>query len=244
MDINKYILNQIKQEENLISLSKHQSKKSYDHQDIKQPKSILNNVLLNKINDGIQNQKRLTNHYKSIATGRPIIQEDDNIRLINSNVSLDTNLENQFYYLMSKYIKDQTQLTDLYNNITPNMLAELVHNFAMYEPEIRKFRGQYIDNKVFADKIRNMLLKNVNLKYPAAIPLNNAMDASNQPDVAAQEAFEAKNNKANEKHSLSDAPLGKLEFIIGAFGKSKEECSKYYELWDEVVEFLTTNFLK
>jgi len=36
----------------------------------------------------------------------------------------------------------------------------------MYEPEIRRFKGQYTDSNLFFDKIRNMLLKNVNLKYP------------------------------------------------------------------------------
>ena len=67
------------------------------------------------------------------------------------------------------------------------MVAELVHNFGYYEQQIRKYRGQYIDDKVFADKLRNMLLKNVNLKYPATISLNSAMDASNEPAITQQE---------------------------------------------------------
>jgi len=93
---------------------------------------------------------------------------------------------------MSKYVKDQTTLTTLLNNLPPNMLAELVHNFGYYESEIRKYKGQYIDDKVFTDKLRNMLLKNVNLKYPATISLNSAMDASNDPTTIQQEIVLAK----------------------------------------------------
>ena len=94
---------------------------------------------------------------------------------------------------MSKYIRDPTTLINLSNSITPNMLAELVHNFGYYESEIRKYRGQYIDDKVFADKLKNMLLKNVNLKYPATIPVNNAMDLSNDAAKTQQEIVLAKN---------------------------------------------------
>jgi hypothetical protein len=99
---------------------------------------------------------------------------------------------------MSKYVKDQTTLTNLLNNLTPNMLAELVHNFSYYEQQIRQYRGQYINDKLFLDKLRNMLLKNVNLKYPATISLNSAMDASNDPAIEIQKAFEANNQAVNE----------------------------------------------
>jgi hypothetical protein len=143
---------------------------------------------------------------------------------------------------MSKYVKDQTTITNLLNNLTPNMLAELVHNFSYYEQQIRQYRGQYVNDKLFLDKLRNMLLKNVNLKYPSTISLNSAMDASKEPAIEMQKAFEAKNKKVNEKHSQSDPPLAKLEFIIGAFGKSADECSKNYELWDVVFEAITRFF--
>jgi hypothetical protein len=36
--------------------------------------------------------------------------------------------------------------------------------------------------------------------------------------------------------------LAKLEFIIGALGKSADECSKHYELWDVVYDFLKPIF--
>ena len=152
MDINKYILNQIKTYESLMKLIEEpEQKQTKPVKNIAYDKRQVNTYLLDKIDDDIKNQKRLTNYYKSVATGIPIVQEDDNIRLINSNISLDTNLENQFNSLMSKYIKDQTTLTNLTNSITPNMIAELVHNFGYYESEIRKFRGQYIDDKVFIE---------------------------------------------------------------------------------------------
>ena len=38
-----------------------------------------------------------------------------------------------------------------------------------------------------------MLLKNVNLKYPATRNLISAMDMSNEPEIEIQKAFEAKN---------------------------------------------------
>ena len=128
MDINKYILGQIKIDEQLMKLVEQQEKqptKVIMHES----KQKTNSFLLDKINENIKNEKRLTNHYKSVATGKIFVEEDDNIRLISSNQSLDTNLENQFNFLMSKYVKDQSQLTNLLNNLTPNMLAELVHNF-------------------------------------------------------------------------------------------------------------------
>ena len=198
MDINKYILGQIKIDEQLMKLVEKQEKqptKVIMHESKPKP----NSFLLDKINENIKNEKRLTNHYKSVATGKIFVEEDENIRLISSNQSLDTNLENQFNFLMSKYVKDQSQLTNLLNNLTPNMLAELVHNFQYYEPQIRQFKGQYIDDKVFTDKLRNMLLKNVNLKYPATISLNSAMDANpNEPDIEMQKAFEAKNQAVDK----------------------------------------------
>ena len=241
MDINKYILSQIKIDEKLLKLVEQQEKqptKVIKYESKQKP----NNFLLDKINENIKNEKRLTAHYKSIATGLPVVQEDDNIRLISSYQELNINLENQFYFLMSKYVKDQSQLTDIKANLTPEMISEIVHNWAMYEQQIRQYRGQYVNNLVFADKLRNLLLKNVNLKYPATISLNNAMDASKDPAKKQQEIILQKNNKVNEKHSQSDAPLAKLEFIIGALEKSTDECSKQYELWDVVFESLTEFF--
>ena len=241
MDINKYILGQIKIDEKLMKMVDIQEN-TPTKVIKKDPKQQPNSFLLNKINEDIKNQSRLNNHYKSIATGKPVIDEDDNIRLINSNQSLDSNLENQFNFLMSKYVKDQTTLTTLLNNLPPNMLAELVHNFGYYESEIRKYKGQYIDDKVFTDKLRNMLLKNVNLKYPATTSLNSVMDSSNEPDIVMQKAFEAKNKNVNQQYSTSDPLFGKLDFIMKALGKDDEDCSEKYELWDVVIEYFIGNF--
>ena len=180
MDINKYIRSQIQIDEKLLKLVEQQEKrptKVIKYESKQKP----NNFLLDKINENIKNEKRLTNHYKSVATGKIFVEPDDNIRLITSNESLDTNLENQFNFLMSKYVKDQTTLTTLRTGLTTNMVAELVHNWPMYEQQIRQYRGQYVNDKLFLDKLINMLLKNVNQKYPATIPLNSAMDSSNDP---------------------------------------------------------------
>ena len=189
MDINKYIPSQIKIDEKLLKLVEQQQEKHPAKVIKYESKQKPNSFLLDLINENIKNEKRLTAHYKSIATGLPVVQEDDNIRLISSNQELNINLENQFNFLMSKYVKDQSQLTMLFKGLTPEMLTELVHNFGYYEPQIRQYRGQYVNDKLFLDKLTNMLLKNVNLKYPATIGLNSAMDASNDPAKKQQEIF-------------------------------------------------------
>jgi methyl coenzyme M reductase subunit D len=140
MDINKYILSQIKIDEKLLKLVEQQQEKQPTKVIKYESKQKPNSFLLDLINENIRNEKRLTNHYKSVATGKIIVEEDDNIRLITSNESLDINLENQFNFLMSKYVKDQTTLTTLRTGLLPNMLAELVHNFSYYEPQIRQYR--------------------------------------------------------------------------------------------------------
>ena len=242
MDINKYILGQIKIDEKLMKMVDIQEN-TPTKVIKKDPKQQPNSFLLNKINEDIKNQSRLNNHYKSIATGKPVIDEDDNIRLINSNQSLDSNLENQFNFLMSKYVKDQTTLTTLLNNLPPNMLAELVHNFGYYESEIRKYKGQYIDDKVFTDKLRNMLLKNVNLKYPATTSLNSAMDSSNDPDIVMQKAFEAKNRAVEEPIADTDKTISNngqmIDTIIQYIGKTSPICSKIFELSNIVIELVS-----
>ena len=87
MDINKYILGQIKIDEKLMKMVDIQEN-TPTKVIKKDPKQQSNSFLLDKINEDIKNQSRLTNHYKSIATGKPVINEDDNIRLINSNQSV------------------------------------------------------------------------------------------------------------------------------------------------------------
>ena len=63
-----------------------------------------------------------------------IVEEDDNIGLVTNNINLDSSLENQFNFLMSKYIRDSTTLTDIQANLTPEMISGIVHDWAMYEP--------------------------------------------------------------------------------------------------------------
>jgi len=242
MDINKYILSQIKIDEKLLKLVEQQQEKQPTKVMKHESKQKPNSFLLDLINENIRNEKRLTAHYKSIATGKPYVEPDDNIRLISSNESLDTNLENQFNFLMSKYVKDQTSITNLLNNLTPNMLGELVHNFSYYEQQIRQYRGQYVNDKLFLDKLRNMLLKNVNLKYPATIALNSTMDASKEPDIEMQKAFEAKNQAVNEPISEVETNttnnLQMIENMISWIGTNQTSCSAKFELSAVVTELL------
>ena len=240
MDIKKYLLDQIKTYESLMrDLEEEPKQKESDKPKI-QYKQKPNSFLLDKINADIKNQKRLTNYYKSIKNGTPFVEEDDNIRLVNNNNNLDSSLENQFNFLMSKYVKDQTTLTNIQNNLTPEMLSELIHNWALYEPEIRRFKGQYVDSNLFLDKIRNMLLKNVNLKYPQTRNLNSVIDASREPDIEMQKAFEAKNRAVDEQITEEEqnqtSALQQLSFIKNWIGTSNEFCNKEFELKSEVID--------
>ena len=240
IDINKYLKNQIKKDEEIIRLSGKQAKIISKSEIGNKPtfKPTINKVLLDKVNADIKNQKILSNHYKSLASGgAPIVEEDENIRLINNDINLDSSLENQFNFLLSKYIKDPTTLTNLQNNLTPEMISELVHNWASYEPDIKKYKGQYIDNKLFIDMIQNMLLKNVNLKYPSTRNLNSMMNASNDPALIQQQAIEQKNKNVLNKKVLQDAPLAKLDFVISVIGESEQDYNKHYELWDALLTF-------
>ena len=122
------------------------------------------------------------------------------------------------------------------------MLAELVHNFGYYESEIRNYKGQYIDDKVFTDKLRNMLLKNVNLKYPATISLNSAMDTSNDPLIEMQKAIEAKNRAVEGPIADTDKTISNneqmIDTIIHYIGGTSPICSKIFELSSNVIELL------
>ena len=247
MDIKKYLLDQIKTYESLMrDLEEEPKQKESDKPKI-QYKQKPNSFLLDKINADIKNQKRLTNYYKSIKTGTPFVEEDDNIRLVNNNNNLDSSLENQFNFLMSKYVKDQTTLTNIQNNLTPEMLSELIHNWALYEPEIRRFKGQYVDSNLFLDKVRNMLLKNVNLKYPQTRNLNSVIDASREPEIEMQEAFIAKNRAADEPISKTEKNatdlLQQIAKIKEWIGETKSLCDEKFELGSVVINKFNEIFL-
>ena len=248
MDIKKYLLDQIKTYESLMRDLEEEPKQKESDKPKKQYKQKPNSFLLDKINADIKNQKRLTNYYKSIKTGTPFVEEDDNIRLVNNNNNLDSSLENQFNFLMSKYVKDQTTLTNIQNNLTPEMLSELIHNWALYEPEIRRFKGQYVDSNLFLDKIRNMLLKNVNLKYPQTRNLNSLIDKSNEPDIEMQKAFEAKNRAVDEQITEEEqnqtSALQQLSLIKNYIGTTNEICNKDFELKSEVIDKFNLIFNK
>ena len=121
------------------------------------------------------------------------------------------------------------------------MISEIVHNWVMYEPEIKKYKSQYVDKNIFIDKLRNMLLKNVNLKYPTTRNLNSAMDMSIEPEIEMQKAFEAKNRAVDEPITETDITttynLQKTENIIKWIG-NKEDCNKSFELFTIVQEQL------
>jgi hypothetical protein len=70
-----------------------------------------------------------------------------------------------------------------------------------------------------------MLLKNVNLKYPQTRNLNSAIDASREPDIEMQKAFESKVRAVDKPISEDDINktnnLQDIEKIIDWIGKNK-----------------------
>ena len=70
MDINKYIQSQIKIDEQLMKLVEQQQDKQPTKVIKYESKQKPNSFLLDLINENIKNEKRLTNHYKSVATGK------------------------------------------------------------------------------------------------------------------------------------------------------------------------------
>jgi hypothetical protein len=173
------------------------------------------------VNEQIQIDKKLSDYYKSLADrGIPTLQEDDNIRLLAGNsTNLDTNLRNEFMNKMGKYINNPTQLEQIYTKLdtTQGMVNELVHNWDLYEPDIRRYRGQYLSDVIFIDKLVNMLLKNVNLKYPysfnsSTVPSGNATNATQDNANNQRAGFDKLDSKDN-----SD----KIEFILDTIGNQR-----------------------
>lgn len=160
--------------QHLVDTKDHSSSKAVDHTKHKQPK--INNYLLGQVNEIIKNEKKFSDYHKHLVDkGIPTLQADDNIRLMNiGTTTLYTQLHNKFIELMGKYITDPTQLQNIFTKLdgTVGMINELVHNWDLYEPQIRQYRGQYLSDIIFADKLANMLLKNVNLKYPGSFNTN------------------------------------------------------------------------
>ena len=86
-----------------------------------------------------------------------------------------------------------------------------------------------------------MLLKNVNLKYPATRNSNSAMDMSYEPEIEMQKAFEAKKRAVDEPISETNITtahnLQKTENIMNWIG-TKDNCNKSFELSSIVQEQL------
>ena len=132
--------------------------------------------MLEKLNQN----KAVESHIKKLRNASAegnvqLLQGDEDIRLIDSQQDYQTSvLKNEFMKLLGKYIYSQSDLNDIFNyfsNENPMIIEELVHDWEMYEPKIRKLRGQFVDNKFFLNRLGNMVLANVNLKYPLRQPL-------------------------------------------------------------------------
>ena len=88
-----------------------------------------------------------------------------------------------------------------------------------------------------------MLLKNVNLKYPATISLNSEMDSNpNEPDIVMQKAFDAKNQAVDkpigEAEKKTTTNIQMIENMINWIGSNQTICSAKFELSTVVKELL------
>jgi hypothetical protein len=85
-----------------------------------------------------------------------------------------------------------------------------------------------------------MLLKNVNLKYPQTRNLNSVIDASREPDIEMQRAFESKVRAVDKPISEDDINktnnLQDIEKIIDWIGNTKKDCDMYFELSSYVTQ--------
>ena len=90
-----------------------------------------------------------------------------------------------------------------------------------------------------------MLLKNVNLKYPQTRNLNSAIDASREPEITMQEAFEQKTipqTQIKEEEQKQTSALQKLSIIKYWIGTTNEFCNKEFELKSEVINEFNSIF--
>ena len=132
--------------------------------------------MLEKLNQNTSVESHIKKLRNAAAEGNvQLLQGDEDIRLIDSQQDYQTSvLKNEFMKLLGKYIYSQSDLNDIFNyfsNENPMIIEELVHDWEMYEPKIRRLRGQFVDNKFFLNRLGNMVLANVNLKYPLRQPL-------------------------------------------------------------------------
>lgn len=165
--------------------------------------------MLEKLNQNKAVESHIKKLRNAAAEGNvQLLQGDEDIRLIDSQQDYQTSvLKNEFMKLLGKYIYSQSDLNDIFNyfsNENPMIIEELVHDWEMYEPKIRKLRGQFVDNKFFLNRLGNMVLANVNLKYPLRQPLVDYGAPNNINRLAVDSEDNLFNQSRRKKENLED----------------------------------------
>jgi len=139
--------------------------------------------------------------YSEAGETDPMLNIDDPIRLVESTQDYQTGtLKNEFVQLLSQYIRKISNIMDIYNYYmasNPYVIEELVLNFPAYEPQLRRMKGTYVDEKLMLSKIGNMVLGNVNQKYGTPmLNLNPIVDPAMQGSLSNM-AIQAEDNALN-----------------------------------------------
>jgi hypothetical protein len=187
--------------------------------------------MLEKLNQNKSVESQIKKLRNASAEGNvQLLQGDEDIRLIDSQQDYQTSvLKNEFMKLLGKYIYSQSDLNDIFNyfsNENPMIIEELVHDWEMYEPKIRKLRGQFVDNKFFLNRLGNMVLANVNLKYPLRKPL---VDYG-APNNINRLAVDSENNSINQLRRKNE----NLEDVYNSPEYNKDARKKVSEMTSAV----------
>jgi hypothetical protein len=157
-----------------------------------------NSFLLDLINENIKNEKRLTNHYKSVATGLPVVQEDDNIRLISSNEQVDKNLENQLrLFVKTDDIQDQDKnaLNVAITNIAGSLVDKVTNSKISSKNDVFTELDNLLENYQFT--FNGEAVKKENLKrIKDAVHTIKDLNASSDKNILRFMATQI--NEANE----------------------------------------------
>ena len=149
---------------------------------IKQPepiKQVKNQALITLINNKINNEKLMIDHYKQFPNAHmSFAQPSENINFIASNVNdnVDKDISKEFDILMSKYVKEPYMLQVLKNKLDDdedvdenNFMKEIVFQFPRYELDIKKWIGRHVKMDMFYEYLKNTLLETLNKKYPVSV---------------------------------------------------------------------------
>ena len=143
-------------------------------------KQVKDTHLIDRINQKIENEKSVKEHYKSLGYyGLPITNVDENIKFINTSMTepVGKEIEREFDNLLNKYVKEPSMMQLLKNKIDDdleidspsNFMKELVFNFPRYEPEIKKYGNRHTSMSMFYEFLKSILLGELKKKYTTSV---------------------------------------------------------------------------